>query len=101
MIPDSYEGHLRRRLVESHVPEHLHDGLVHYIAARRPVGQFLMAVLTNDLHKACAHADDICQVHLHSLVFFLYNYAPGTCWGSTKGVARWLTDPEPPIPVFE
>ena len=100
-MTEAFVAHLRRRLVESDVPEQLHDGLVHYVGERRPVGQFLTAVLSNDLKGACARADVICQVHLHSLVFFLYNYAPGGCWGSPEHVRGWLSEDEAPAEVFE
>jgi len=97
----AYDAHLRQRLVQSNVPEQLHDGLVHYIGERRHVGQFLTAVLSNDLKDACARADNVCQVHLHSLIFFLYNYAPGDCWGSRDKVTAWLYATSKPREVFE
>lgn len=96
-----HHAHLQRRLVESDVPEALHDGLVHYIAERRHVGHFLTAVLSNDLREACARADDICRQHLYAVVFFLYNYAPSNCWGSSTAVERWLNHPDPAPEVFE
>jgi hypothetical protein len=98
---DDYRTHLYRRLVESGVPEQLHEGLVEYIAARRPVGYFLTAVLSNDLREACARADDVCAPAIHRVVFFLYNYATASCWGDREIVDGWLANPNPPRPVFE
>ena len=96
-----YRAHLQRRLVESDVPEHLHPGLITYLADRRPPGSFLSAVLTNDLKNACAFADDLVQPRLVHVVFFLYNYAPAPCWGSPAHVAAWLAADEPVAEVFE
>lgn len=100
-MSDEYRAHLYRRLVESDVPEQLHEGLVEYVAARRPVGHFLTAVLSNDLREACARADEICAPKIHRVVFFLYNYATAECWGSADKVQRWLTMGAAPRPVFE
>ena len=96
-----YRAHLRQRLVESIVPEHLHEGLIEYIAARQPCGQFLTAVLSNDLKDACAYADGISTVALKQIVWFLFNFAPGKCWGSPEVVAAWLADDAPVQEIFE
>jgi len=100
-VSDDYRAHLRRRLTESGVPEQLHDGLTEYIAARRPMGHFLTAVVSNDLREACARADDVCRDRLHTIVFFLFNYANGQCWGSPQLVSAWLTDESTPPEIFE
>lgn len=98
---DTYRAHLQHRLSSSGVPEQLHEGLREYLAARRPVGHFLTAVLSNDLKEACARADEFCAPNLHRIVFFLYNYAPAFSWGSAERVNAWLTDPAPPVELFE
>jgi hypothetical protein len=77
------------------VPEHLQDGLIEYIAARRPCGQFLTAVLSNDLKDTCAYADEISIYALRHIMVFLFTYAPGKCWGSPDLVAVWLADDAP------
>jgi hypothetical protein len=97
-----YRQHLRARLAESLVPAHLHAGLVEYIAARRPVGSFLTAVLANDLRAACGRGDEWARAGgLFALVTFLFNYAPGQCWGTPALVEAWLSDPTRPPEVFE
>jgi hypothetical protein len=100
-VTDAYELHLMLRLHQTDVPETLHYGLIQYIGARRPVGSFLTAVLENDLRQAVSRADFTNRERLHAIVIFLYNFAPGECWGSPAAVARWLTDSEPPPEVFE
>ena len=80
----------RRRMLEAQVPWPLHDGLVHYLVAHRPVGSFLTAVLSNDLMGAVARGDDTNRAHLHHIVSFLLNYAPDDCWGTPARVETWL-----------
>lgn len=96
-----YRAHLRQRLVESQVPDGLHAGLVEYFAARRPVGGFLTAVLSNDLRDAAARADDVNAPRLTDLVRFLFNYCPAPAWGSPEAVEAWLADPDPVPEIFE
>jgi hypothetical protein len=97
----AYRTHLRSWLIESHVPEHLHEGLIEYIVMRRPTGSFLDAVLCNNLKEAVGRADVFARPHLHEIVGFLYNHAPAPCWGSPERVQAWLNDPEPAPVVFE
>ena len=74
-----------------HVPEHLREALFHFIAAGRPPGNFLAAVLCNDLKGAMEYADPISMQHLPAIVGFLYNEAPAACWGSEENYNRWLS----------
>jgi hypothetical protein len=53
-------------------------------------GGFLRAVLENNLKEACMHADDENRYLLFDYVFFLYNEAPSTCWGSSQAVDHWI-----------
>jgi hypothetical protein len=100
-VSDPYRAHLRARLEANAVPEHLHTGLVEYLAARRPVGGFLLAVLENNLALAAVRADPESARALRELVLFLSNFASATAWGSTEAVAAWLTDPTPAPELFE
>lgn len=100
-MTEDYRTYLRRRLVECDVPEHLHKGLIEYVAARRPVGSFLTACLSNDLLDAAVRADDVSRPRLYTIAFFLLNYVTLQSWGSRQRVAAWLEDPEPAPEVFE
>lgn len=73
------------------VPEHLRDGIQAYIETGRPVGQFLQAVLRNDLKAAVSHADDSSLAGMRGIIQFLYNYAPAECWGNEDTIIRWMT----------
>lgn len=80
---------LKAKLIESHVPEHMHDGLVLWLQNGIQPGSFLRAVLENDLREACNRADTTNRYRLYDLVFFLYNYAPIGSWGSPENVQAW------------
>jgi hypothetical protein len=101
MDPALYRKHLRDRLVQCHVPDHLHEGLVEYLADRRPTGRFLMAVLSNDLIEAATRADPFNRAHLADIVLFLLNYAPANSFGSEQRVSDWLASTSPVVGVME
>lgn len=96
-----YRTQLRVRLVETGVPTSLHDGLTEYFAARRPVGSFLTAVLSNDFRDACLRADARNRVYLVEIARFLTFHVPSTAWGSPAAVDAWLADPAPVPEPFE
>jgi len=98
---DDYRAHLRSRLLSSDVPLPLHSGLLEYFAARRPTGDFLRAVLCNDLRDACGRADDVNRYELHTIVAWLNRYVPAPAWGSADAVAAWLASTDPVIELFE
>jgi len=76
------------------IPEHMMASLHRYIEKRIPPGGFLTAVLTNDLAEACGRADDDNLRILPAYIAYLYNEAPGGCWGSPESVKSWLAGPE-------
>lgn len=72
------------------VPEHVQGGLRRYVEHRIEPGGFLLAVLTNDLRESVGRADHICLPAIPDIISWLYNKAPGTCWGSPEKVTSWL-----------
>jgi hypothetical protein len=52
-------------------------------------GDFLRAVLSNDLFGAYGRADDFSKADMDLIVKFIYNKLPGDCWGSTERVSTW------------
>lgn len=61
-----------------------------YVFDRLPPGDFVYAILTNDLKGAFALADDENLSALPAIVSFMYNHMPGTCKGSQEQVRKWL-----------
>jgi hypothetical protein len=62
-----------------------------YVQNRIEPGDFLMAVLCNDLKEACGRADSRNRRRIFEYVSWLWNEAPSTCWGSPAKVAAWLS----------
>lgn len=80
----TFEGHS--------VPSYMREGLRRYVEERCPTGDFLTAVLSNDLKGACLTADLQNLKNLPAYIYYLWNYAPADCWGSREKVAKWLTE---------
>jgi hypothetical protein len=74
------------------LPQSLRGGMRRYIDDRVEPGAFLVAVLRNDLSEACARADDSNRHRLFEIVRWIYNEAPGLCWGSPAAVEAWLEE---------
>ena len=72
------------------IPEHCREGLIRYVAHGLPPGNFLLAVLSNDLREAFACADRENSAAMGAWVGFLYNHCPGLCWGSPEKVKDWI-----------
>lgn len=53
-------------------------------------GDFLWAVLSNDLSSAVARADLENLVTLPAIVSYVYNELPGPCWGSQEKYTAWV-----------
>lgn len=64
--------------------------LEHYVNEGVQPGDFLTAVLENNLVEAFARADDQNIRLIHWYVELLYDKAPAGCWGSPEKVERWV-----------
>lgn len=88
ILPDEY------LFYGMHVPSHTMEDLHAYIEQRCPVGEFLYAVLSNNLKESIARADPKNMQNIPAIVGFIYNYAPEQCWGSEEKVKEWLNPPK-------
>jgi len=70
-------------------PAIIHAIRMYVIYGRKP-GDFLSAVISNDLKEACGRADYQNKRNLHNIVAYLYNETPATCWGSIKNMNDWI-----------
>jgi hypothetical protein len=61
-----------------------------YTERRIPPGDFLQAVICNDLTGAVGMADDDNLLNLPAFVHYFYNEAPSNCWGSKEKMKAWL-----------
>jgi len=65
-------------------------GIDDYVERRRPAGNFLEAVLSNDLTNAINRADNENRKALVEIVRYCYWEIPHRCWGSPAKYAAWL-----------
>jgi hypothetical protein len=72
------------------LPERMHGGVRRYIEQGIPPGDFLTAVISNDLCEACGRADEENQHLLFEYVKFFYCHAPQECWGSQEKYKAWV-----------
>ncbi len=81
MSNPSYVESIRPGIIES---------LRRYGEHKTPTGDFLHAVLCNDLREACARADDGNRKVLFEIVAYCYYELPSASWGSREKVEKWL-----------
>jgi len=67
---------------------HMVEGVRHWIEDGL-CGDFLRAVVNNDLREAVARADGTNVRLIREWVSFFYNEAPSDCWGSPEKAAVW------------
>ncbi len=80
------------KMTEYGIPEYMQGGLIRYFENQIPPGNFLTAILQNDLMEAFGRADETNRYSMRAYVIWLYNAAPGrpNGWGSPKAVSEWL-----------
>lgn len=79
---------------QRNVSEAIVEGVVRYVFDRIRPGQFLHAVLTNDLVGAVTYADRYNGANIGNLVRLLANeeWVPWSCWGNPGRVTTWLEE---------
>jgi hypothetical protein len=77
------------------IPEHMQAALKRYVEDKIKPGDFLTAVIKNDLKNAVGRADSVNLPLLPVYVKWLYNVAPGSCWGSPENFQTWIEGEHP------
>lgn len=72
------------------VPEYMRDSVEEYVQLGKPTGEFLAAVIQNNLKQAVMYADENNIGQLPAYMNYFYNYAPSDCWGSAAAMKRWI-----------
>ena len=75
---------------ETACPPEVKESLLRYWHQRIPTGDFLRAVLENNLREAFGRADDTNRRHLGEIVNWCYWELPSPAWGSPEKVRAWL-----------
>ncbi len=77
-------------LGDCQIPTYMWDGIVSYILYGLPPGQFLKAIIKNDLKGAFTYADQTNAKLIYNYVNFFFNFAPTGCWGSQENMDSWI-----------
>lgn len=71
-------------------PERMVRAMRRYVEHHQPVGDFLTAVLSNNLRMAFRCADDENKPLIEEYVKWAHWEIPGNAWGSREAVKAWL-----------
>ena len=71
------------------LPEHCREGMRRYIENGTIPGNFLRAVICNDLVGVIGFADEVSKLVLADYVIFLRWEIPGKAWGSEEKMKAW------------
>lgn len=73
-----------------YIPDRMMGGIRRYIDQGIVPGEFLCAVIQNDLRETVGRADEENMGNLPAYVAYFYNEAPSLCWGSPKAMQEWI-----------
>ena len=80
------------RWQEFYIPDRMMGGIERYIDNGVLPGDFLTAIIHNNLKEAVTRADDENLRNLPAYVAYFYNNAPAPCWGSEEAMKQWITN---------
>jgi len=83
---------VKAKYEEYGLPPHMLPGLEGHVENGRPTGDFLSALLENNLRLTVGLADERNQAKILQWVRFCHNWLPAGCWGSSRAVAEWRED---------
>ena len=72
------------------IPEYMQNAMKRYVLDGIQPGDFLTAVITNNLREAVNRADATNLPLLRTYVRWFYNVAPGNCHGSPQHMRDWI-----------
>ncbi len=73
-----------------YIPDRMMGGIDRYVKEGLHPGNFLTAIIRNDLKEAFARADDENFHQIPAYVNYFYNEVPAACWGSKKKMDAWV-----------
>jgi len=80
-----------RKINYDSLPEHIQGGMERYIEQGIAPGDFLQAVIKNQLVDSFALADETNIRSMFDIASFMYNQAPLACRGSLEAMKAWQT----------
>ena len=78
------------KMSEYGIPEYMHGAIIRYYENGIEPGDFLTAVINNDLTEAIGRADDTNVNALKAYIMWFYNQVPRGSWGRPHAVSDWL-----------
>lgn len=72
------------------IPARMQEALRRYVVQGIKPGNFLTAVITNNLRNAVGYADEENLPLLKLYVQWFYNVAPGGCHGTAANMQEWM-----------
>jgi len=94
MTREEVRDEIGERLEKGGVPHHLRDAILRYLLGGIRPGDFLSAVISNNLFEAIGSADKESRDGLFSICSFFYNEVPAPCFGSPAKMETWLEKSE-------
>jgi hypothetical protein len=88
--PDGYNQHVVDQIQWERIHEPLRGALQRYIEHGVLFGDFLYAMLTNNLTMTFQKADSENVKKVQEILTFIYQELPGPCWGSEERVESWV-----------
>ena len=73
-----------------YIPERMMPGIRLYVEHGIPPGDFLSAVIQNNLSEAVGRADTENLKNIPAFIAYFYNECPGNCWGSPEKMKSWM-----------
>jgi len=80
----------KAKMFEYGIPDYMHGGIIRFYENGIPPGDFLTAVIDNDLKEAVNRADSTNVDALKAYVMWFYNQAPGGSWGFAGATEKWV-----------
>jgi hypothetical protein len=71
------------------IPRHMHEGIIRYMENGIHPGDFMTAILADDLHGAIRLADHINMQWLKDWLHFMEDHLPADARGSYEHVRLW------------
>lgn len=81
---------MRYEFVDFYIPERMMEGVLLYVEKGVVPGDFLVAVIQNNLKEAVGRADTENMRNLPAFVGYFYNETPLACWGSKEKMEAWV-----------
>ena len=82
--------HIKIQGQDYHIREDMVEALEAYANKGRPLGDFLKAVVSNNLTEACLRADYQNLANIQAYAHYLYWVMPSKAWHSEQAYYDWL-----------